>query len=183
LSGIIYETSVRRISPGTHPANKRGIVTGPADPRILEGRRIAKGYAGWAASAGLAPVPLFDIAGLMWTQLEMLHSLTRLYGVPFERKRARAMLTAAAGSIGPQGVFTLSGLSAAKAVPILGGVLGFVVMPALAIASTLAVAEWFIQHLAAGGTLEDAEPSRPPRLRPPEIELAEAGPGAMPRFG
>lgn len=148
------------------PGADGGIVTESDDARILEGRRLAKSYAGWAASAGFVPLPLLDVAGLMTTQLSMLRSLARLYGVPFDRERARVVLSAAAGSLAPQGVASVAGISALKVIPGWGGLLGIVAMPALAVASTMAVAEWFIQHLAAGGTLADADPGRPRAERP-----------------
>jgi len=149
----------------------------PADARILEGRRLAKSYAGWAASAGLVPLPLLDVAGLMTTQLAMLRSLTKLYGVPFDRERAKVVLSAAAGSLAPQGVASVAGLSGLKALPGWGGLLGIAVMPALAVASTMAVADWFIDHLAAGGTLADADP-RPQRAEPPPSPVPAAEPPA-----
>jgi uncharacterized protein (DUF697 family) len=153
------------------------IVTEPADARILEGRRLAKSYAGWAATAGLVPLPLLDVAGLMTTQLAMLRSLTKLYGVPFDRERAKVVLSAAAGSVAPQGVASVAGLSGLKALPGWGGLLGITVMPALAVASTRAVADWFIDHLAAGGTLADADP-RPQRAEPPPSPVPAAEPPA-----
>ena len=154
-------------------------VTETADTRILEGRRIAKSYAGWAAGAGLVPVPFLDVAGLMTTQLAMLRSLTKLYGVPFNRERAKVVLSAAAGSLAPQGAASMTGLSGLKALPGWGGLLGMTVMPALAVASTMAVADWFINHLIAGGTLADAEPG-PRHATTPNPPVQTAEPAATP---
>ena len=154
-------------------------MTETADARILEGRKLTRGYAGWAAGAGLTPIPLLDVAGLMATQIALLRDLSRLYGVPFDRKRARLLLSATAGSLAPQGVAGLGGVSALKAVPVIGGLLGMAAMPVLAVGSTMAVGEWFLRHLAAGGTLADAE-LPPHRGVPPVDDATSHKPGHEP---
>lgn len=153
-------------------------MTETADARILEGRKLTREYAGWAAGAGLTPIPLLDVAGLMATQIALLHDLSRLFGVPFDRKRARLLLSAAAASLAPQGVAGLGGVSALKAVPVIGGLLGMAAMPVLAVGSTMAVGEWFLRHLAAGGTLADAE-LPPHRAAMPVDEVRVHKPGVL----
>lgn len=126
--------------------------------RIAEGRRIVQSYTGWAAGSGLIPLPLIDVAGIMTTQIAMIRSLSRLYAVPFERDRARAVAMSAMGGLLPQG-FAVTGVPTfLKFVPVVGTLLGFAVMPAAAVATTLVLGEAFIRHFESGGILRDADP-------------------------
>ena len=116
-------------------------------PCAAEGRRIAHSYAGWAAGAGLIPFPFFDVAGLISVQIGMLSAIARLYAVPLERERARTLALSAAGGLAPQGVAIAGVPALLKFAPVVGTLLGVAVMPAAAVASTLAWGEAFIRHL------------------------------------
>jgi len=122
---------------------------------IEEGRRIAKSYAGWAAGAGLIPVPLLDIAGVTGVQIAMIRKIADLYKVPHAGDRVKTIVASLVGGVGSYGIAT-SGLgSLVKAVPFVGSLLGMALMPSLAVASTIGLGEVFIMHFESGGTLLD----------------------------
>jgi uncharacterized protein (DUF697 family) len=127
------------------------------DTRIEEGRRITKRYAGWSAGTGFIPLPMLDIAALMATQVAMVNSLAHLYAVPFEQERIRGVLSSVVGGALPQTAAATGVPSLLKFIPVVGPLLGFATMPAMAAASTMAVGELFIRHFSAGGTFDDVE--------------------------
>ena len=116
--------------------------------------RTVRQYMGWAAGGGLLPVPLLDLAAVSAVQLKMVHSLARLYGVPFQRSAAKSIIGAL---IGGGGTYVLAPpvASAAKFVPVIGSLAGMVTQPAIAAAATYALGKVFIQHFESGGTLLD----------------------------
>jgi uncharacterized protein (DUF697 family) len=115
---------------------------------------IVHEYMGWSAGGGLIPVPLLDLAAISLVQLKMVHSLARLYGVPFQRSAAKSIIGAL---IGGGGTFVLAPpvASLVKFVPVVGTLGGMLTEPAIAAAATYALGKVFIQHFESGGTLLD----------------------------
>lgn len=113
-------------------------------------------YHSYASGAlGLIPVPGADVAAVSASQLNMIHKLTKLYGVEFAQERTRAIVVALVGGVMPGALSTSVLGSAVKAIPFLGTALGMAVMPALSLAATQALGRVFIQHFETGGTLLD----------------------------
>ncbi len=136
---------------------------GPADAPPLRptagARRIVRRHVAVAATLGLAPLPLVDLATTTAVSLAMLRRLARYYGTPFRSdlgKSAIAALTGGAAAGG--GALGLS--SAAKAVPVVGSGLAIVAGPAATGAVTYAMGRVFIAHFGSGGTLFDFDPER-----------------------
>jgi uncharacterized protein (DUF697 family) len=119
---------------------------------------IVKKWSLWASGAGLIPIPLVDVAGITGIQIKMLKDLADHYEVPFKEHLGKSALAGIVSS----GVGTELGWgsirSLVKAIPVVGTVAGFVVMPAFAGASTMATGKVFTQHFASGGTFLNFNP-------------------------
>ncbi len=101
----------------------------------------------WALGGGFVPLPLFDIVAVTAIQVDMLRSLSRIYGADFHRERVKTLVSALTGS-----TFARLGASAIKAIPGVGTLLGGVSMSAMSGASTFAVGQVAIQHLEKDGS-------------------------------
>ncbi len=120
---------------------------------------IVKNHIIASMTLGLVPVPFFDLAALSVTQMNMLGSLGRFYGVPSDETNLRSLLTSLAGGAIP--VLSVVGLSSfAKIIPGIGTLAGSASVSVLAGAVTYAVGQVFIMHFEKGGTLEDFDPKQ-----------------------
>ncbi len=125
--------------------------------RALLARDAVKNHVIAATSVGLIPLPLVDLAALMGLQVKLMHSLCKVYDVPFKEKLVRSLLTSLASGAGA--LVAMAGLSSlAKAIPVLGSVAGGAGLSATAAAVTYATGQVFIQHFEHGGTLVDFDP-------------------------
>jgi uncharacterized protein (DUF697 family) len=126
--------------------------------RERRARQVAQRWAWWSAGAALIPVPVADLIVVTGAQLKMLTEISGIYGVSFERIRARAILGSLAGyvlqptlSVGLAGVLL-------KAIPGAGALLGAPSLALFAGAYAWALGRVFIQHFEAGGTFLDFDP-------------------------
>lgn len=119
--------------------------------------KLIKKYAYSSSLTGFIPVPVLDIVGLMSVQRIMLYRMSVLYGVPFKKHLAKALLTTLMGSIA-SGVAAPIAASVLKAIPGVGTLVGGAGMATLGCASTYAIGRVFKQHFEEGGTLEDFDP-------------------------
>lgn len=119
--------------------------------------KLVDRFAIWSGVAGLIPVPIVDAVAVGGLQLQMLRRISQIYEVPFSDNRGKALIAALAGAMIP----ATSGIGAAsvlKAVPMVGTIVGGLVMPVLSAGATYAIGKAFIQHFASGGTLLDFNP-------------------------
>jgi uncharacterized protein (DUF697 family) len=129
--------------------------------RADDAAQIIKKYALWSAGAGLIPIPWLDLAAITGVQVKMLAQLSRVYGVPFERGRAKAVIT---GLLGSTAAYSLAyGLpgAAVKMVPLVGSLVGAVATPLFASAVTYGIGNAFVPHFEMGGTLENLNTTSP----------------------
>jgi CRP-like cAMP-binding protein/uncharacterized protein (DUF697 family) len=130
-----------------------------AELRRSDAVTVVERFTFWSGVAGLVPVPLLDLAAVGGVQIQMLRSISKIYGVPFSENKGKALILSLAGSMIPAS----SGLGAAsvtKGVPIVGTAIGTVAMPALSAGATYAIGMAFIEHFAIGGTLLDFNPAQ-----------------------
>jgi uncharacterized protein (DUF697 family) len=120
------------------------------EERTQRANDIIKNHIGFAASAGLIPVPGADLAAVTAVQLNMLRQLANLYQVKFMDNIGKNVISAIAGS----SVARLAA-SLVKIIPGVGTVVGDMSMAAMSGASTYALGKMFSRHFANGGTLED----------------------------
>jgi len=112
-------------------------------------------HASAAFSVGLMPIPVVDLLGISLTQISLVRQLSSIYGVKFSEQLGRSIITALAG-----GTLSVAAPSLIKAVPVVGSMMGAVVMPTVAGASTYAIGRIFIKHFESGGTLLTLDPDR-----------------------
>lgn len=135
--------------------------------------KLVKSYVPWSAGAGIIPVPGVDLAALIGVQLRMLTKLAALYEVPFREQAAKSIVGSLLGAVASGG---LAGgvASTFKAVPVIGTLVGALVLPALGAAATYAVGKVFITHFESGGTFLDLDPAKVQEHFRKEFEQARA---------
>jgi uncharacterized protein (DUF697 family) len=103
-------------------------------------------------------VPVLDLAAVTSVQLKMLAEVAKIYGVPFNQTRGKAVVGSLIGSVVPAAVsFGVAG-SLLKAVPVVGALAGAPAMVAFSGAATWGLGKVFIQHFESGGTFLDFNP-------------------------
>lgn len=126
-----------------------------------------------ATTLGLVPLPLFDLALLAGNQVAMVHGLSGLYGVPFDKLRTRAIVMSLLAGSAP--VLTVVGLSSgAKLMPGIGSLLGSGSVAVGGGALTYAVGQVFVQHFEGGGNLFDVDLKAMRRLFARKVKEGEA---------
>lgn len=103
---------------------------------------------------GLAPIPIIDLAGLTFIQIELVHSLAQRFGVPFRSDLAKTIICSLLGSVLPTSLAPALA-SLAKFIPIIGWSTSAVSMSLLGAGATYALGKIFTQHFESGGTLLD----------------------------
>lgn len=124
-----------------------------------EAQAIVRNYCVASGAIGFIPVPLVDLAALTGVQLKMVHSLARVYDVPFKSSWAKSAIASLVGGSAPL-LASRSTASMMKSVPGIGTGLAMVTQPALSSASTYAVGKVFIQHFSSGGTFLTFDPGK-----------------------
>ena len=117
-------------------------------------------YVYGAMAVGLVPVPLVDLAGLTALQIKMVHSIAKIYDVPFKTDIGKSTIASLLGSLGPVTIARGTFGSLVKAIPVVGPIAGIATQPVLAGAFTYAVGKVFIQHFEAGGTFLNFNPKK-----------------------
>jgi uncharacterized protein (DUF697 family) len=145
--------------------------------RIEKANALIKRYSYWSAGFGLIPLPIVDVAVITGTQIKMVRDLALLYDREFKEDAVRASVGALIGATLPVAVGSGT-VSALKTVPVIGQIAGTILLPALALASTVAVGRVFLQHFEAGGTLLDFDPEKMKSYFEAEFNKAKAGSAA-----
>lgn len=122
----------------------------------LSAQNIVKSHMVAGSALALLPVPLFDLAALSGTQLNLLRNLCRHYGVNFDEQKGKAMLTSLVSGSLP--LITVMGLSSfARLLPGIGTIGGSISMTIFSSAFIYATGQVFIHHFEYGGTLANFE--------------------------
>ena len=121
-----------------------------------QANEIVKEYVIYSMGTGFVPLPIIDLIGLVGLQIKMVHSLSKLYDIPFSEERVKGILYSLLG-----GVLSIAGAgllaSAVKVIPIIGQVAGSASMASLGGASTYAIGRIFVKHFEEGGNLENLD--------------------------
>ncbi|HEU0216828.1 MAG TPA: DUF697 domain-containing protein [Stellaceae bacterium] len=156
--GAIFALPVAPRGPQARPAVS--IYVDPlAERRRTLARRIVERHKMYAAMGGLFPLAVVNVAGVTAIVLRMVHALSRLYGVPFERDHMRSMIIALMGGSVPTGLAAAAASSLAFVVPGAGFV-GLAVSSISAASFTRGIGLVFIERfengLRAPGEIEAA---------------------------
>jgi uncharacterized protein (DUF697 family) len=135
-------------------------VTDMHAPETLEqARQIVRQNTLWAMGAGALPIPLLDIFGIAAVELRMVKQLCGAYGVDFNKRDAKMLITALMASTGSVALGTGVG-SLLKAVPLVGPAAGCAAVALAAGTFVHAIGNVFVQHFAAKGTLKSLDPAQ-----------------------
>lgn len=122
--------------------------------RQARARAIVARHAAYSAVGGIFPLPVASVAGITTVIIRMVKMLSDLYGVPFERDRARAIIVGLVGGTMPTGFAAVTTSTLFYVVPS-GALMGLVVSSITAIACTRGIGQIFIEHFESGATLND----------------------------
>lgn len=110
----------------------------------------------WSMGAGFIPIPIADFVAVAAVQLDMIRTISNIYGVDFKETEGKALVTSLTGS----GLSRLGANALLKLVPGFGSVLGGVSMSIVSGASTYALGQVFKTHFSVGGTFLDFDTDR-----------------------
>jgi len=116
--------------------------------------RIVKRHATMAGFGGIVPLPIVNIAGITGLILRMVRMLARLYGVPFERERARSVVISLLGGTLPTGLGVATSSTLIYLLPG-SNLLAMAVSSVSAVVCTRGIGYTFIAHFERGGTLAE----------------------------
>ena len=117
-------------------------------------RAIVDRHAKYSAAGGIIPLPVLTLAGITAIIVRMVKMLSDLYGVPFERDRARAIVLGWVGGTMPTGFGAVTASTLMYIVPG-GNLIGLAVSSVTAVACTRRIGRVFIENFENGATLLD----------------------------
>jgi uncharacterized protein (DUF697 family) len=140
----------------SQPQVSRAAPANRDDPLVKKRRALAKKivdrHRNYAAVGGLVPLPVANIASVTAINLRMVQQLSKLYGVPFERNRTRALIVGLVGGTVPTGVGVATSTTLMWIVP--GGLLvGLGAAAVTAGALTRGIGMVFIESFESGASL------------------------------
>ena len=142
-SGMLSPTPGHSVSPAVDAAK-----------RLTQARAIVERHATYSAVGGILPLPIASVAGITTIIIRMVKMLSSLYGVPFERDRARAIVAGLVGGATPTGFAAVTTSTLFYVVPS-GLLLSTVVSAISAVACTRSIGRVFIEHFEGGAALND----------------------------
>jgi uncharacterized protein (DUF697 family) len=115
---------------------------------------IVERHANMSVLGGAIPIPLLNVAGVAAIILRMVKSLCRLYGVPYEAGRARAVVVGLAGGAVPT---TASAVTSSTLILFVPGanMIGLAVSSVTASMCTRGIGRRFVEHFEKGSSLLD----------------------------
>ena len=148
------------------------ITTLNPEERVLAAQNIIKNHMMVALGFGVVPIPVVDLIGLTGTQLNMLKSLSDLYGQEFRKDWGKKSIASLLG--GGLSVPVAMGLSSLiKSIPIVGQTAGVISMATTGAGITYAIGKVFVQHFESGGTFLTFDPAQVREHFKSEIEAGK----------
>src|SRR6185295_5751684 len=125
-----------------------------ATRRRSQANSIVERHMAYAAVGGIIPVPIANVASITAVIVRMVKLLSDLYGIPFERDRARAIVVGLMGGAMPTGLGAVTTSTLFYIVP--GSALvGLAVASIAAVACTRSIGRIFVEHFETGSNLHD----------------------------
>lgn len=156
-SDVVCAVPVQATSSPTPTALVRPASMGAAvdaTGRRSQALKIVERHAVYAAVGGIIPVPIANVAGVTAIIVRMVKVLSDLYGTPFERDRARAIVVGFMGGAMPTGLGAVTTSTLGYIVPG-SGLLGLAVSSVTAVACTRSIGRIFVEHFESGASLDD----------------------------
>jgi uncharacterized protein (DUF697 family) len=133
---------------------------GPAARRRSQADAIVERHAVYSGFGGIIPVPVANIASITAIIVRMVKVLSGLYGVPFQRDRARALVIGLMGGTMPTGLAAATTSTLVYIIPV-SGLVGLAVSSLTAVACTRSIGRIFVAHFEGGATLPEAAAIEP----------------------
>jgi uncharacterized protein (DUF697 family) len=155
LEGDIIATA-----PASPPATSTLVRAAPTGADLAAARRLSRAHAivqrhaAYAAVGGIIPLPIVNVASITTVIVRMVKVLSDLYGVPFERDRARAIVIGMMGGAMPTGLAAVTTSTLVYIVPG-SALIGLAVSSIAAVACTRGIGRVFVEHYESGATLHD----------------------------
>ena len=137
--------------------------------RLSQAHAIVERHATYSAAGGLIPLPIANVASVTAIIVRMVKMLSRLYDVPFDRDRTRAIAVGMVGGAMPTGLAAVANSTLQYLVPA-SGIIGLAVSSIAAVGITRNIGLVFIEHFEEGVTLSDF-----PAARRETREVSEPG--------
>jgi uncharacterized protein (DUF697 family) len=115
---------------------------------------IVERHAIYSGVGGIIPVPIANIASITAVIVRMVKVLSNLYGIPFQRDRARAIVVGLMGGAMPTGLAAATTSTLVYIIPA-SGLIGLAVSSLAAVACTRSIGRIFVEHFENGATLHD----------------------------
>jgi uncharacterized protein (DUF697 family) len=115
---------------------------------------IVERHTAYAAVGGIIPVPIANVASITAVIVRMVKLLSDLYGIPFERDRARAIVVGLMGGAMPTGLGAVTTSTLFYVIPG-SGLIGLAVSSIAAVACTRSIGRIFVEHFESGSSLDD----------------------------
>ena len=125
-----------------------------ATGRRSQANSIVERHTAYAAVGGIIPVPIANVASITAVIVRMVKLLSDLYGIPFERDRARAIVVGLMGGAMPTGLGAVTTSTLFYIVPG-SGLVGLAVSSIAAVACTRSIGRIFVEHFETGSSLHD----------------------------
>jgi uncharacterized protein (DUF697 family) len=125
-----------------------------ATRRRSQANSIVERHTAYAAVGGIIPVPIANVASITAVIVRMVKRLSDLYGIPFERDRARAIVVGLMGGAMPTGLGAVATSTLFYVVPG-SGLVGLAVSSIAAVACTRSIGRIFVEHFETGSSLHD----------------------------
>ena len=137
--------------------------------RLSQAHAIVERHATYSAAGGLIPLPIANVVSVTAIIVRMVKMLSRLYDVPFDRDRTRAIAVGMVGGAMPTGLAAVANSTLQYLVPA-SGIIGLAVSSIAAVGITRNIGLVFIEHFEEGVTLSDF-----PAARRETREVSEPG--------
>lgn len=129
--------------------------TAGIDParRRMRALAIVERHANYSALGGFIPLPIANVAAIAAVNMRMVRALGKLYGVPYERHRAYAIVIGLMGGIMPTGLAKIATSAIVSVVPGYN-LIGLAVSSVTASAYARSIGRMLVDHFESGATLE-----------------------------
>jgi uncharacterized protein (DUF697 family) len=156
VSDVVETVPVQATSSPAATALARTVQLGAgvdATQRRSQANSIVERHAAYAAVGGIIPVPIANVASITAVIVRMVKLLSDLYGIPFERDRARAIVVGLMGGAMPTGLGAVTTSTLFYIVPG-SGLIGLAVSSIAAVACTRSIGRIFMEHFESGSSLD-----------------------------
>lgn len=128
--------------------------------RTSHSKTIVRKHSALSGAMGVIPIPPLGVALIIANNLKMMHKLSSIYGVKYNKNIGKSAISSFLVGCG---TFSISGRliwGLSTAIPVAGSVISVVTTPIFATSATYAMGNVFIQHFESGGTFLTFDPEK-----------------------